>query len=252
MIIESSSQALRPTTAVGFRQRAAAYGGDVVVLWVLVMLMGLMGPNLISAALAPLGYQLYFVRMPEYAYGLRFLDIFLTSCGYFVLCEWLFGATVGKWILGMRVVKLNGQPCSLIAALVRGIVRWIEVFLLSLPAYLSMRRNPELQQRLGDRAARTVVVSYRDPFIRRTRVAWRLPAALVAFLALKLVWQFTFLLWSGQNWLGPPYLPVKVSARSANLESADFSPAMTLSEEYGLADFSGFEGTDINERLFAA
>src|SRR5687767_13196272 len=40
---------------------------------------------------------------------------------YFAVFEWLYGASVGKLVLGMRVVMENGDPCSLGGALIRGL-----------------------------------------------------------------------------------------------------------------------------------
>ena len=248
----SPAEELRPTTAKTFGPRAASYLIDAGVLYGIVQLMGLLGLGLISPVLALLGYELHFVKTVEYPYALRLLDGAVSSFTYFVLLEWLFGASIGKLILGIRVVELNGQPCSLLPALVRGAVRFIDGFFFGIPAATSMSSDPELQQRLGDKAARTVVVDRRDPFIRRTRAPWRLPAALAAFLALMQVWAVLFVLLAGQNSLGPRFRPVNVLAAAANLQGADFSPALDLSEENGPADFTNFHGKDISKRLFVA
>lgn len=80
---------------------------------------------------------------------------------YYVGYEWLFGATPGKAILKMRVVRTDGRACGLIAAFVRHLLRPVDSLIFCLPALISMREP--LNQRIGDRAARTLVVSSRTP-----------------------------------------------------------------------------------------
>jgi hypothetical protein len=87
---------------------------------------------------------------------------------YFGVYEWLFGATPGKVILKMRVVREDGGPIPLWSALVRGIFRLVDGLVFGWPAARSMTRTP-MRQRIGDRVARTVVVGRDDPFIRKHR-----------------------------------------------------------------------------------
>ena len=81
--------------------------------------------------------------------------------GYFVLFEALNGGrTLGKQVLGIRVVMATGHPVTPTAAVVRNLVRLLDCYfplLPVLPAFLFVflqRRN----QRPGDLAAGTVVV----------------------------------------------------------------------------------------------
>jgi uncharacterized RDD family membrane protein YckC len=75
--------------------------------------------------------------------------------GYFVVMEAAFGATLGKYLLGLRVRGEDGNGVGVGAALVRNFVRIIDVFcgLGAVLIWSSSRR-----QRLGDLLARTVVV----------------------------------------------------------------------------------------------
>ena len=102
---------------------------------------------------------------------------------YFVLFEWLFGATPGKLLLGMRVVTERGEPCGFVAAFLRGLMRLIDGLFLCIPAIASMSTS-DLRQRLGDKAARTVVARSSDPLLTRRRSVWLflLAAALFLFL----------------------------------------------------------------------
>jgi uncharacterized RDD family membrane protein YckC len=102
---------------------------------------------------------------------------------YFILFEWLFGASPGKLILGMRVVREDGSPCTLSAAIVRGFLRYIDGILFGVVAYASMR-NSALQQRLGDKAAHTIVVDRKDSVIQEPREWWWFLIAAVLYCGL--------------------------------------------------------------------
>jgi serine/threonine protein kinase len=41
---------------------------------------------------------------------------------YFALCEWLYGASLGKWLLGIKVINVNGQRLSFGQALMRAAI----------------------------------------------------------------------------------------------------------------------------------
>ena len=77
---------------------------------------------------------------------------------YFFLQEAAFGTTLGKAIFGLRVVDLNGERISWRAALIRNVLLFVDVLLSSLVAAISMAISPN-RQRVGDRFARTLVVS---------------------------------------------------------------------------------------------
>jgi uncharacterized RDD family membrane protein YckC len=78
--------------------------------------------------------------------------------GYFIVAEWLFGATLGKRAMRIRVLTASGAPIGLREALVRNLVRvidWLPAnYLLGGLVALISRRS----QRLGDMAAGTVAV----------------------------------------------------------------------------------------------
>ncbi len=89
---------------------------------------------------------------------------------YTTLFEGLFGATIGKLILGMRVVMEDGSSCDLRASVLRGLLRYIDGLFLGLPAYSRMK--PPLYQRIGDKSAKTIVVGSKDPFVKEDRDWW--------------------------------------------------------------------------------
>jgi uncharacterized RDD family membrane protein YckC len=104
---------------------------------------------------------------------------------YFAVFEWLYGATPGKAVLGMRVVRENGEPCSLGPAFTRALLRYVDGLLFGLPALATMKEP--LHQRIGDKAAKTVVVSAQDPIIQQPRAWWWFLVAAGLYLALDVI-----------------------------------------------------------------
>jgi uncharacterized RDD family membrane protein YckC len=79
------------------------------------------------------------------------------SIAYYWLLEGLFGATLGKAMMGIQVRDDGGGRCSLGESLIRNALRLVDGiggYLVGLVAALSSKNR----QRLGDMAARTVVV----------------------------------------------------------------------------------------------
>jgi hypothetical protein len=78
---------------------------------------------------------------------------------YFCGAEWLTGATIGKFMMGLRVVMDGGRPLSLWAAIVRNLVGYIErlPFLVPFVAMTMILISPR-RQRLGDILSRSFVV----------------------------------------------------------------------------------------------
>jgi uncharacterized RDD family membrane protein YckC len=90
---------------------------------------------------------------------------------YYVVLEGTNGATLGKKLLKIKVVKEDGNPCGLGAAFVRNLLRIIDGLpFLYIIGMILIARSPK-KQRLGDRVAHTVVVgasstatSYPQPY----------------------------------------------------------------------------------------
>ncbi|MFP3897008.1 MAG: RDD family protein [Anaerolineales bacterium] len=77
---------------------------------------------------------------------------------YFVLLEGLSGATLGKWALGLRVMRTDGGKPGLVRSAARNLLRLID----GLPAFnivgiVLILRSPE-KARFGDRVASTRVI----------------------------------------------------------------------------------------------
>jgi uncharacterized RDD family membrane protein YckC len=85
---------------------------------------------------------------------------------YFVLLEGWLGATLGKWLLGLRVVRRpNGGIPGLTRSAVRNVLRLVDGLpALSILGIILILRSPE-RARFGDRVAGTRVIrSHRGMF----------------------------------------------------------------------------------------
>lgn len=92
--------------------------------------------------------------------GLILVAYFLLSWGYGAFTEAVFnGRTLGKAMIGLRVLSDQGVPISAVQAIVRNVVGAFDSFLpfLFLPGLVSMLLTAKFQ-RLGDLAAGTMVV----------------------------------------------------------------------------------------------
>ncbi|NOU33253.1 MAG: RDD family protein [Polyangiaceae bacterium] len=103
-------------------------------------------------------------RYPAHLLGI------LNALSFYGICEAFAGASPGKLLCGMRVVQLDGKPCSLAKAYIRQALFFVDVICFGLVGYLVMSQSP-YNQRLGDRVAGTMVV------YKRALEARRLPSA---------------------------------------------------------------------------
>jgi hypothetical protein len=80
---------------------------------------------------------------------------------YFAFCEWRWGQTIGKSMLGLRVMAIDGGRLSWNAAAIRNLFRIVELPLALVGVDWAIVNRSPRRQRLGDRAADTIVV--REP-----------------------------------------------------------------------------------------
>jgi hypothetical protein len=76
---------------------------------------------------------------------------------YYVLMEGLAGATLGKLVMGLRIERRDGAPAGFAAALIRNLLRIVEGPLTAYIVGAIAALTSPLRQRIGDRAAGTVV-----------------------------------------------------------------------------------------------
>jgi uncharacterized RDD family membrane protein YckC len=134
----------------GLGSRALAWSVDVLVMGALTGVAFLCA-KLFGVVFAGLARALYFVLA------------FAIQWGYGALLEWrLSGQTIGKRLVGLRVLALQGTTITFAQAALRNLVRAVDI----LPAcYLVGGCSAALDKygrRLGDLAAGTVVVRQRS------------------------------------------------------------------------------------------
>ena len=77
---------------------------------------------------------------------------------YFVVLEGVFGRTVGKWFLGLQVIRKDAGNPGLLRALLRNLLRLVDALpVLSILGVVLIIRSPE-KARVGDLVAGTRVV----------------------------------------------------------------------------------------------
>jgi uncharacterized RDD family membrane protein YckC len=133
--------------------RFQAWVIDLACVFVIMMAIGM-------------GIQFTGIISPDFAQAAAIISYFVVSIGYGILCEWHFkGQTLGKRLMSIRVMDIQGLRLQFSQIVVRNLLRFID----SLPACylvggLSCLLSPKAQ-RLGDLAANTIAV--REPRIPR-------------------------------------------------------------------------------------
>ncbi len=89
--------------------------------------------------------------------GKAFWVFLMLGLGYYVLCEAATGATLGKRMVGIHVVGEDGEHVTFGAAVVRNLLRLVDCLFFYLVGAIFALTSPH-GQRLGDRAAHTLVV----------------------------------------------------------------------------------------------
>lgn len=173
-----------PSRTAPFARRAAAYMLDFILLGVAVVVLAvtaavarLLQPGTIDPAdIAEAMLPVLLLALPLFLF-------------YFTLLEGFWGRTLGKAALGLRVVSLDGEPVTVYESFVRNLLRllWgpslpsiallllgnlvlvalgrdliVDVLALVALAFLAvdlwLLQTTEMEQRLGDLAAGTIVV----------------------------------------------------------------------------------------------
>jgi uncharacterized RDD family membrane protein YckC len=87
----------------------------------------------IFAVVVPLALSTMLFQRSELMPFVAFIVIFGVSClcaVYLVVAEWRFGQTLGKYLVGLRVVRESGARISLGQSIVRQLPVFLEVFLI--------------------------------------------------------------------------------------------------------------------------
>jgi uncharacterized RDD family membrane protein YckC len=104
--------------------------------------------------------------------GVPVFVLLLASAAFWILPEWLLGATLGTWACDLRVTTLRGGNISFGQSLKRNVLRLLDFFPFYLTGFVAAALTPN-RQRLGDLWAKTIVVSRKS---RQTVVVEAPPA----------------------------------------------------------------------------
>lgn len=109
---------------------------------------------------------------------------------YFWILEGFFGATLGKMMIGIKVVEKNGAKCNLKSSFIRNLLRVVDGIAFYLVGFI-IAIFSKLRQRLGDYLANTVVVEIKPKGILRalTILSWIVFVAVSVFFALRIYYQ---------------------------------------------------------------
>lgn len=121
---------------------------------------------IIQAATAVVGKVMMFAQVvsPDLAMGLYIILVFVITFGYSVAMEWFNrGQTLGKTVLKLQVVDEAGLPLSFSQVFIRNVLRIVDTLpVLYLVGGIAVFVSKRFQ-RLGDMAARTIVIRNRRP-----------------------------------------------------------------------------------------
>ncbi|MEY4583239.1 MAG: hypothetical protein RL701_7942 [Pseudomonadota bacterium] len=133
----------------GLASRGLAWSIDLGVMVVLL--------SLLSVLAAALGWV-----FAGFVQALYFVALFAIQWGYGAVLEWRWrGQTVGKRVMGIRVVSSQGMPISFGPAALRNLLRVVDIMpgIYLVGAVCALRDGRA--RRLGDMAADTIVVRTR-------------------------------------------------------------------------------------------
>jgi uncharacterized RDD family membrane protein YckC len=132
-------------------RRVGAAIVDLIVLGGLFVLVGILSG---SARSSNGSYSINLVGGPA-------LLLFALCFLYFIVLEWLAGATLGKMLFGLRVRAADGGKLSLAKSAARNLLRVVDGFPYFLPYLVGfvVAVSGTEKQRVGDRVAGVVVAS---------------------------------------------------------------------------------------------
>lgn len=132
-----------PYQGIGIR-----FGAQVVDLLITFLVFGY-GVALLSGQTTSKGFQLT---------GVPAIVEIVLMFAYFILLEGFFGATLGKMVFKLKVVKENGTKVDMMSAVVRNLMRIVDALpFLYIVGIIAISRS-QTKQRVGDKVAHTVVV----------------------------------------------------------------------------------------------
>ncbi|MGB3074871.1 MAG: RDD family protein [Chitinophagales bacterium] len=126
------------------RDRLLSFFMDLVVLFVSVMLLVLLFTTVISTD--SFGYVMYLLIIPFVLFYSLTQEVLLN------------GQSIGKRLMGLKIVKLTGKEATMSDYLIRWAFRFIDIWFSLGSIAVMLITSTERQQRLGDLLAGTAVI----------------------------------------------------------------------------------------------
>ncbi|MCJ7842004.1 RDD family protein [Lederbergia sp. NSJ-179] len=138
----------------GIGSRAVAYIIDNAILTVCNLVLMIVGVLLYFA----FPDSSFFWQAQGYIIALLLIVFLFINYGYFVILEFFWGGkTIGKKIMGIRVIQENGHSITFLSSLIRNLLLIIDSLPYYLVGLLMVFFHPK-KKRLGDLLAGTIVV----------------------------------------------------------------------------------------------
>ncbi|WP_058305871.1 RDD family protein [Gracilibacillus massiliensis] len=103
-------------------------------------------------------------------FAIVLIVIFILNFGYFILFEYFWGGrTIGKRILGIRVIQENGHNITLLSSIIRNFVRIIDSLPSAYAVGIILIFAHNKHKRLGDITAGTIVVHEKQKKSRKQK-----------------------------------------------------------------------------------
>lgn len=144
--------------SAGLGSRAAAFIIDQIILLIvnILIIIGLL--FMINGTFM----DFFSANMPSYLVAAAIILIFIIRWGYFFAFEYFSGgSTLGKKMLGIRVIQDNGHSITLLSSLIRNLLRIIDSLPINYLVGMLMIFFHKRHKRLGDLVAGTIVVHER-------------------------------------------------------------------------------------------
>ncbi|MCA1319423.1 RDD family protein [Bacillus tianshenii] len=144
--------------SAGLGSRAAAFIIDQIILLIvnILIIIGLL--FMINGTFM----DFFSADMPSYLIAGAIILIFIIRWGYFFAFEYFSGgSTLGKKMVGIRVIQENGHSITLLSSLLRNLLRIIDSLPMNYLVGMLMIFFHSKHKRLGDLVAGTIVVHER-------------------------------------------------------------------------------------------
>jgi len=138
----------------GLLSRLFAYAIDTVIVTILTVIMA--SPIIALRIFTSPAGNIRITIFSEYFYLIIYLNLIVIFI-YFVVCEGFFGFTPGKWVLGLKVLRADGNTAGYKEAMLRTIPKLFIVAIVA-DAILMVLYHGKDKQRIFDRIAGTIVI----------------------------------------------------------------------------------------------